>query len=260
MGYMSPPGYQSPFSSNPPGSPSSWLQLAGNAYAPFGAVLTESKGDLIFAVNFTTSTGLGTETAKSIDTSIDYRYSSLTIYIPPEFTPPVDWASWDTSNIVTTITNERGGIACWKADVKDPFGPNWWVIYINPGWWYAGGQADHYWNAPPRDILFSAFNDQNEWYYVRVNGMTAPAIAGKYQFKMFLDESYPIQNAVYPDGVFEDDINDVVYPSTMPVENWPVMLVKGEIDPGIIEGTIRYGAWNQALYNLPLQLPGRAAQ
>ena len=48
-----------------------------------------------------------------------------------------------------------------------------------------------------------------------------------------------------------------LYPSTMPVENWPVMLVKGEVDPGIIEGIVRYGAWNQALYNLPIQLPGR---
>ncbi len=43
----------------------------------------------------------------------------------------------------------------------------------------------------------------------------------------------------------------------MPAENWPVMLVKGEVDPGIIEGTVRYGAWNQALYNFPIQLPGR---
>ena len=37
--------------------------------------------------------------------------------------------------------------------------------------------------------------------------------------------------------------------STMPAENWPVLLVKGEVDPGIIEGTVRYGAWNTALYN-----------
>ncbi len=55
QGSFLPPGYQSPWSTNPPGAATSWYQLAGNAYAPFGAVLTESTGDLIFAVNFTTT-------------------------------------------------------------------------------------------------------------------------------------------------------------------------------------------------------------
>ena len=122
-----PPGYQSPWSTNPPGAGSSWYQLAGNAYAPFGAVLTESTGDLIFAINFTTH-GRCDGFTSMVTTSTQ----ALTIYLPPEFTPPVDWTAADTSNIVTTITNERGGIYVWKADVKDPFGPGWWVIYINP--------------------------------------------------------------------------------------------------------------------------------
>ena len=49
------PGYQSPYpGGNPPGSPSnSWYQLESDAYAPFGAVLTNSTGDLIFALNAT---------------------------------------------------------------------------------------------------------------------------------------------------------------------------------------------------------------
>ncbi len=81
--------------------------------------------------------------------------------------------------------------------------------------------------------------------------MKAPRIAGRYQFKMFLSDNFPVTNAVNADGT----LNPIV--STIPAENWPVMLVKGEVDPGIIEGTIRYGSWNQALYNLPIQLPGR---
>jgi hypothetical protein len=64
------------------------------------------------------------------ESTVCYGYTSLTIYIPPEFTPPVDWTIADTSNIVTTIGNDYGYIYVWKADVKDPFGPNWWVIYI----------------------------------------------------------------------------------------------------------------------------------
>jgi len=47
-----------------------------------------------------------------------------------------------------------------------------------------------------------------------------------------------------------------VITSTMPAENWPVLLVKGEVDPGIIEGTVRHGSWNEALYGKPIQLPG----
>jgi len=49
------PGYQSPYPrGNPPGAPSkSWYQLEGATYAPFGAVLTNSTGDLVFGLNAT---------------------------------------------------------------------------------------------------------------------------------------------------------------------------------------------------------------
>jgi hypothetical protein len=40
------------------------------------------------------------------------------------------------------------------------------------------------------------------------------------------------------------------------MENWPVLLVKGEVDPAIISGTIRYGDLNTTLYRLPIELPG----
>ncbi len=147
--------------------------MAGNAYAPFGAILTSTEdhdnvGDLIFAINFT-----GTP-----PTTEDYLYHSLTIYLPPEFIPPVDWAAptGDTSNIVTTITNNYLQISVWKAGVKDPFGPGWWVIYINPWLGFRrDGSASSGINVPanygrnPRGILFSKSNNYDEWYYVRVN-------------------------------------------------------------------------------------------
>ena len=63
------PGYESPYpcrlsgedpgqvpgdQCNPVNAPaSSWYQLQGNVYAPFGAVLASSTGDLIFALNAT---------------------------------------------------------------------------------------------------------------------------------------------------------------------------------------------------------------
>ena len=74
------PGYQSPYPGGKPGvtpgssgnaPSSSWYQLEGDAYAPFGAVLTGSTGDLIFALNATA----------------DYTgsWDTLVILIPPGF-------------------------------------------------------------------------------------------------------------------------------------------------------------------------------
>ena len=72
---------------------------------------------------------------------------------------------------------------------------------------------------------------------------------GRYFFKMFLDNHFP----VHKQGAFPKLIN-----STMPMENWPVLLVKGEVDPAFISGTVRFGDQsNPSLYGLPLNLPGR---
>ncbi len=40
------------------------------------------------------------------------------------------------------------------------------------------------------------------------------------------------------------------------MENWPVLLVKGEVDPAIISGTLRYGDLNSTLYGQRINLPG----
>jgi len=231
------------------GAPSdvTWTQ---GADLPIGAILASTEdhdnvGDLIFGISFT-SDGL-----TQAQQALDYLYTSLTIYIPPEFKPPVNWQSADTSNIITTITNDYGAIYVWKADVKDPFGPGWWVIYINLYAYLPRPSSVATNGVNPRGILFSESNSYNEWYYVRVNGMKAPKIAGKYVFKMFLDDSFPTTSAVNDGG---ENQNTIL--STMPAENWPVLLVKGEVDPGIIEGNVRCGSSNTQLYGQALQLPG----
>ena len=43
----------------------------------------------------------------------------------------------------------------------------------------------------------------------------------------------------------------------IPTENWPVLLVKGAIDPAIITGTIRYAGYNQTLYSQPVGEAGK---
>jgi hypothetical protein len=234
-----PPGYQSPFTTfeNP-------TQVAGNAYAPEAAILTstldhDSVGDLVFAINFSQP--------QSFVPHQDFVYSSIAIYIPaPAYDKtgallqdgfePAGGLNWDTgenTNIVTTITDNYGNIFLTKADQNDPFEPGSWLLYI----------------TAPNNITFTAARNWSEWYYIRINQMRAPQVAGRYFFKIFLDDHYPVRS---------DSAAPSLVGSTMPMENWPVLLVKGEVDPAIIRGTVRYGNGpSAALYGLPLNLAGR---
>jgi hypothetical protein len=213
------PGYQSPWTNYPEGAPNfNWWQLRGTSYTPFGAILASTEdydniGDLIFGISFW---GVGTEEPF-------YYYDQLDLYIPPEFTPVAqDWEAGEDNNIVTTVTNDWGDINVRQADVKDPFGPGWWVIEI---------YGDFNFTAD-----FSEKVVYPEWYYVRVNGLAAPKISGRYMFKMFLNSTYPKVLVDSPSDGFGDGEIDNMVLSTMPVENWPVLLVKGELDPAIAFG------------------------
>ncbi len=83
---------------------------------------------------------------------------------------------------------------------------------------------------------------------MRINGVTAPTVAGKYFFKL----SFRHDGAV--GGATGASATDSYF---VPVENWPVMLVKGEIDPAIITGNIKYGGYNASLYGLPVEEAGQ---
>jgi len=250
---LNPPGYQNPFTTyeNP-------LQLATHSYSPEGAILTsmpdhDNVGDLIFAINFSQP--------KLFHPNSVFNYSSLVIYIPaPIFdrtgnliqdgfkpTLGINWGDvgipaqytynngnvveGSNANIVTTITDDYGSISVQRAGPTDPFGPGWWIVQIR---------------APTYGISFTAAHNWSEVYYVRINQMKAPETAGRYFFKMFLNNSYPLQRQS-PTGLFSE---------AMPMENWPVLLVKGEVDPAVMWGTIRYGDLNATLFGLPIQLPG----
>ncbi|MEM2998606.1 MAG: carboxypeptidase-like regulatory domain-containing protein, partial [Thermoproteota archaeon] len=255
-----PPGYQNPWGNYPATAPSyTWWQLKGNTYAPFGAILASTDdhpntGDLIFAINFTLPPG-STPTSFAAEyfmahgipsTDPNYgnvHYTDVILYIPPEF-EPYDVEVWTKGvgfgdpSIATTINVPYAGnqIATTKADVKDPFGPGWWIVKV------------------PGAINFTLKNDFKEWYYIRVNNINAPKIAGRYFFKIFLNWSFPLGNSVKEDGT-EADWGYVL--STMPAENWPCLLVKGEIDPGIVEGTVYALGWDPELRETPLWLPGK---
>ncbi len=240
-----PPGYQSPFTDQQP------LQAAGDSYSPEGAILTstadhDSVGDMIFALNFSNPNAF-------LPSRSRFNYTSLAIYIPAPvfdatgkliqdgFEPAagINWDQGDNTNIVTTITNDYGSIFVTRADMNDPFEPGSWIIYIQ---------------APSSGITFNFNKNFDNWYYIRINQMKAPFTAGRYFFKMFLNDSYPVHSCKTLTPCSPGSANLIA--GTVPMENWPVLLVKGEVDPAIISGALRYGDLNSTLYGQPINLPG----
>lgn len=260
-----PAGYQSPWpGNNPPGQPSSNYQLEGNAYAPFGAILTstedhQNRGPLIFAFNFSQpcngaqgssfpgviecDTGTGQVTGGTL-----LNFTGLSIYIPPEF--DLSSAESNPGLIHATFATTANDFYLTRTDANNPIGPGWWVITFQG------------------DIHFWPQHSYQEWFYVKINDVVAPTIAGKYFFKMFLWDmnsnslnyemnvpgAWTVDSAMAGGTVFIP--TGLPTPLTFPIENWPVLLVKGEVDPGIVTGTIRYGTFNQTLYGHPINFPG----
>ena len=265
------PGYQSPYpGGNPTGAVSnSWYQLEGDAYAPFGAVLTGSTGDLIFALNATACQGQGdVPNVDGICRSGRFTgsWAAVDILLPPGFTMPMDG-----SNIVSTITNDYAGIYVSKLSPFDRYAPGWTVVQI-----FADAAVIKNVNHPliVQNHEFINFTSDGEWYYFRINDVTAPSTAGRYFFKILLGGS---SNKIAGEEGTATGFVATSPPAAagagaiilggrpftqspvqfIPTENWPVMLVKGEIDPAIITGTIRYAGYNQSLYGLPMQEAGR---
>ncbi|MBS7656000.1 carboxypeptidase regulatory-like domain-containing protein [Candidatus Bathyarchaeota archaeon] len=237
-----PPGYQSPFETF-----ESPTQLATCSYSPEGAILAstidqDSVGDFIIAINFSQPKAFITPE----NLTPTFRFKNISIYIPAPivdkngellqdgFEPfgRINWMEGDSSNIVTTLTDDYGRILVTKADMNDPFAPGWWLIRIE---------------ASGKGLEFTPEREWSEWYYIRINQIKAPSIAGKYLFKIFLGDIYPIKS----------QSSSSLISNAMPIENWPIVLVKGDQNPGIIYGTIKHGGkCDSKLYGLPIQLPG----
>jgi hypothetical protein len=103
---------------------------------------------------------------------------------------------------------------------------------------------------------FITFTRAGEWYYVRINGVTAPSIAGRYFFKMALYDGndYYGVGPTLAGGTGAFGSQPFVW---VPPQNWPVMLVKGETDPAIVTGTLRYAGYNSTLYQQPIAEAGQ---
>jgi hypothetical protein len=105
--------------------------------------------------------------------------SSISVYIPPEFT----FLQPDTRSVWTSITNDYGRIAMDRRGSEDPIGPSWWNLRIVNSTIPIGS------------------------YVVRMFNVRAPDICGRYFVKVFIDgrsigaENFPtivVKGDLYP--------------------------------------------------------------
>jgi hypothetical protein len=181
----------------------------------------------------------------------DYSYgpgwTRLRVY--SDTRPFLDPASYDEG------TEWMGGTAGWaysstinKADDE----PDSWLAPNGPmqfsAWKLFGNITFSLIDSDPNT---PGYQYADEWYYIRINDVTAPIIAGAYFFRF--------RRLSCADPVIWSPRRQSYLPGSVyfPVQNWPVLVVKGEVDPAIITGTIRLGGWNTTHYGMPIELPGR---
>src|SRR5208282_3960993 len=155
-----------------------------------------------------------------------------------------------SSQIISTLTNNYANIFVATLSPYDRYAPGWTMISIRVDAAINTGYNHQFIN----------FTRAGEWYYARVNGVTAPTTAGRYFFKMFLyggSDTYGVGPTLPGTSPISPRQPGELPDMWVPPQNWPVLLVKGEVDPSIITGTIRYGGYNSTLYGEPIGEAGR---
>ncbi len=224
-------------------------------YSPNGSVVTGSTGPLCFYINISSPANASNIKQPGLDISFE-RYNGrskyLYIAIPPEFTPVANTTSkW---RVVTSITSDYAFIKVGKFTADHPFAPGWWYIAItapnvtdpitkkSSNYLYPAGQ-DPFQDRQP----YKRPDWRYGMYEIIAYDFKAPTCAGKYFFKVFYTKQLLF-------GLYEQ------YES-FPPENYPVLVVKGEVDPGYISGTLRYAGHSSyyygSYYGAGIQSPGK---
>lgn len=218
------------------------LDVQQNYYSPNGSVLTDTTGPLFFYINVSDPANLSDPSQPGLDISWEKhngRSRWLYIAIPPEFTPVADTPTkW---RVVTSITANYRFIKTGKFDSYHPFAPNWWYIAVtapnvtdpatgrSSNYLYAAGEGPFQNRQPYK---------KPDWrwgmYEIIAYDMKAPSCAGKHFFKVFYTKTLLFD--LYEQ--FE----------SFPPENYPVLVVKGEVDPGYITGRVRYAGHSTYYY------------
>jgi hypothetical protein len=167
---------------------------------PNSSILTGSVGDLLFSVNLTRAG----------------NYSSVDIYIPPDFT------GLTISKVWSSFTNDYNpdSISLSRLSSNDRIGPNWWKVSVQ------NLTVKLYTEVANR--TFAA----NATQYVRLFQVTSPSIAGRYFFKTFINRT------------------------TTDARNFPTVVVKASRDPAYISGVLRnMSNTNALLAEQPISIP-----
>jgi hypothetical protein len=195
---------------------------------PNSAILTNSTGDLLFTVKLTADN-------TTADRTINFEnlppvpnaavYSSVDIYIPPDFT------GLATSNVWTSFTNDYNpnSVSLSRRGSNDQIAPGWWRVSVQ-----------HI--ILTNNLDFARTNDgmlvpnrifvANRTQYVRLLQINSPLTAGRYFFKVFMNGT------------------------SVGSANFPTLVVKGSRDPAYISGTLRDGGnLNSSMTGKPIDLP-----
>jgi hypothetical protein len=179
------------------------------------------------------------------------------IAIPPGFNVP------DSSQVVSSFTNDYAGISVTKIGPYDRYIPGWTLVSV-----LAENGRDSSGLSVYYDRQTIQFTPAGEWYYVRINGVSAPDLAGTYFFKVLLwgDSGYLAGSegtasstcSLYVKGsaCFPVPLPGEAPTQFIPTQNWPLLEVEGDVNPANVTGTLTYGTYNASLSGQPLQEAG----
>ncbi len=176
----------------------------------------------------------------------------------------------DSSNVDTSITNDHRFIQVGKFASNHQIAPNWWYVRISApnttypapypaNWWPSESAATRTIGDTDGDDAADEYSSEllyppgcDPWldrqdrtgsfkgcYSVTVKDMVAPSCAGKYFFKVFYVRSL-LSGGYYWKGSWDPVGSCLETYTSFDARNYPVLLVKGEVDPGYISGTLRY--------------------
>ncbi len=161
---------------------------------PNSSILVGANGDLLFEL------------------TLKGNYSSIDVYIPPEFQ---GLNQGDTSNVWTNATSDYNLISVRAMDSWDARAPGWWRVRV-------------------LNVTSPKMGYEGYGCALRLFNLTAPSVAGRYFFKVFVNETISIG-----------------------AENFPTIVVEADINPAYVSGTVRYGGPDLGRYGKPLTRPGK---
>jgi hypothetical protein len=198
---------------------------------PKSSILTNSTGDLLFTVNLTADNTTADRTVVVVTNAGNLVvpnatvYSSVDIYIPPDFT------GLAISNLWTSFSNDYNpnSLSLSRQGSTNQIAPGWWRVSVQ-----------HI--ILTNNLYFARTNDgmlvpnrifvANQTQYVRLFQINSPLTAGRYFFKVFMNGT------------------------SVGSANFPTLVVKGSRDPAYISGTLRdEGNLNSTMTGKPINLP-----